>query len=155
MYSLKRQIIYLQLNIEVFGYIHCMRMCLFLKWHVANLCTKGSRSSIFLKESMSMVSFQIWRIIVIELHKQPAEEVRFPVTSRRFSLKTKRVEKGIVIAAPWHIGTKAQPEWFIFLPALKREMLSPHCLCLSCAGGVPGEGSAMQDSRLWSTCPHI
>lgn len=57
-----------------------------------------------------MVSFQIRRIKVIELHKQPAEEVRFTVTSRRLSLKTKSVEKGIVIAALWHIGTKAQPE---------------------------------------------
>lgn len=104
---------------------------------------------------MWLVSFQIWRIMVIEVHKQPAEGVRFPVTSRRFSSKTKRVEKGIVIAAPWHIGTKAQREWFILLPSLKRETMSLRCLCLSSAGGVPGEGSTMQDSRLWSLSPYL
>lgn len=109
----------------------------------------------FTKESMLSVSFQIWRIMVIEVHKQPAEGVRFPVTSRRFSSKTKRVEKGIVIAAPWHIGTKAQREWFILLPSLKRETTSLRCLCLSSAGGVPGEGSTMQDSRLWSLSPYL
>lgn len=109
----------------------------------------------FKKESMSFVSNQFWSLIVIELHKQPAQEVRVPVTCRRFSLETKRAEKGIVIAAPWHIGTKAPPEWFIFLPTLKQETLSPHCLCLSCTGGVPGEGSTKRDSQLWSSCPLI
>lgn len=47
---------------------------------------------------------------MIELHKQPAHEVRVPVKYRHFSLETKRAEKGIVIAVPWHIGTKAPPE---------------------------------------------
>lgn len=70
----------------------------------------------------AMVSFQIWGIIVIELRKQPAEEVRFTVTSRRFGSETKRVGKGIVIAAPWHIGTKAQPEWLISFEAEERRL---------------------------------
>lgn len=91
-------------------------MCiyLFLEWQVASLCTKRSHSSTFLKVSTSVVSFQIWRIIVIELHKQPAEEVRFPVTSRRFTLGNKESGKRDCDRSSVAYWNKS-PTWMIYL----------------------------------------
>lgn len=92
----------------------CVCIYLFLKWHVANLCTRRSHSSSFLKGSMSMVLFQIWRIKVIELHKQPAEEVRFTVTSRHFSLGNKESGKRDCDRSSVAYWNKS-PTWMIYL----------------------------------------
>lgn len=86
----------------------------FLKWQVGNLCTWRSHSSTFLKANMSIVSFRIWRIIVIELHKQPAEEVRFTVTSRHFSLGNKESGKRDCDRSSVAYWNKS-PNWMIYL----------------------------------------
>lgn len=104
----------------------CVYTC-FFKWQATNLSTRWSHSSTFLKASTSTVSFQIWRIIVIELHKQPAEEVRFAVTSRRFSSKNKESGKGDCDRSSVAYWNKS-PTWMIYLfppPLWSREMLSP------------------------------
>lgn len=103
-----------------------------------------------------MLSFQIWRFFLIELHKQTCKRKKKKSDSLSHPdtlvLETKRVEKGIVIAAQWHIGTKAQPEWFIYPPCLwSRETLSPHCLCLSwCTWGGERRDKAVKALKLLS-----
>lgn len=144
----------LYLHLKSQKYLVICRMCVLVfflhdKWPIF---AQEDLPALFLtKESMSLVSFQIWRIMVIEVHKQPAEGVRFPVTSRRFSLKTKRVEKGIVIAAPWHIGTKAQREWFILLFEARNTVsaLPLLKLCWQCTWG------GQHHARQCEACPRI
>lgn len=82
---------------------------------------KISQFHFFLRAGMSMVSYQIWRLMVIELHKQPAEEVRFSVTSRRFTLGNKESGKRDCDRSSVAYWNKS-PTWIIYLfsPSLKR-----------------------------------
>lgn len=50
--------------------------------------------------------------------------------------ETKRLEKGIVIVASWHIGTKAWAEWFIFFPLFEAKQ---RCLPTACVWAALAE----------------
>lgn len=73
----------------------------------------AQKAPLFEKVSTS-VSFQIWRIMVIELHKQPAEEVWFTVTSRRFTLGNKESGKRDCDRSSVAYWNKS-PTWMIYL----------------------------------------